>query len=173
MATYEAIKAGLAELRAEQEKMSQQIKAKAKEIFNGFYGSVFEEHPKLVAFSWTQYTPYFMDGDECIFSARTDDPSIQFGDEDEPKDFYFSDTERVADGTETVKSWNGRMETRTKYKSVPRIHTEEELEKNAAYKTVRDFLTNFSEDDLKAMFGDHQQITVTAQGVEAEGYDHD
>lgn len=32
--------------------------------------SFFEEHPVAEEVSWVQYTPYFNDGDECIFSVR-------------------------------------------------------------------------------------------------------
>lgn len=33
---------------------------------------LFEKYPYLERFSWTQYTPYFNDGDECTFGVNSD-----------------------------------------------------------------------------------------------------
>lgn len=33
---------------------------------------IFKKHPWAESVSWTQYTPYFNDGDECVFSANID-----------------------------------------------------------------------------------------------------
>lgn len=30
----------------------------------------FNEHPDIHALSWRQYTPYFNDGDPCVFGVR-------------------------------------------------------------------------------------------------------
>lgn len=39
----------------------------------------FDKYPELRSFGWTQYTPYFNDGDTCIFAAHTDDIAINGG----------------------------------------------------------------------------------------------
>ena len=39
-------------------------------IFEEFYKYIFEKYSKLESFGWTQYTPYFNDGDSCVFSAQ-------------------------------------------------------------------------------------------------------
>ena len=44
--------------------------------FNGEVKQLFEKFPRLNSFSWTQYTPYFNDGDTCVFRVHTDDPDI-------------------------------------------------------------------------------------------------
>lgn len=47
-------------------------------------------------------------------------------------------------------------------------------EEKARFKKVSSLLKTFEEDDLKSMFGDHQQITVKRDGsVEVEDYEHD
>jgi hypothetical protein len=50
----------IADLRA---KLNDKLKATLT------FGSaeLFEEFPELESFSWTQYTPYFNDGDTCEF----------------------------------------------------------------------------------------------------------
>lgn len=171
------MQAGLRELRGEQESLSKKIREKAKEMFNQFSGTVFTAHPKLVGFSWSQYTPHFNDGDECVFGANTGEPHIQFGDEEELDYFSFSTTERVLTGKQVPARFQpfGTSTPRMtdEYKSVPKVHTPEELEKNAAFEAVREFLGNFGNDDFKSMFGDHVEVTVTDKGVSVDGYDHD
>lgn len=41
-----------------------------KPQFGTIFNSVFEKYPELQAFKWTQYTPFFMDGDTCEFSVN-------------------------------------------------------------------------------------------------------
>jgi hypothetical protein len=42
---------------------------------------IFEKYPWIESFGWNQYTPYFMDGDPCVFSANTD--YININDQDD------------------------------------------------------------------------------------------
>ena len=51
-----------------------------KEFGSSKIGPMFAEafaktDPRIQAISWTQYTPYFNDGDSCTFSAHTSYPS--------------------------------------------------------------------------------------------------
>jgi hypothetical protein len=43
------------------------LSAKFKDGFPTFFKEIFTKYPKLKAFRFTAYTPYFNDGDECIF----------------------------------------------------------------------------------------------------------
>ena len=51
-----------------------------KEAFLEASNEVFNKYPNIESFSWTQYTPYFNDGDECTFSAQTEYPQLTFTD---------------------------------------------------------------------------------------------
>lgn len=167
------LKTKLADLKKKQEELRKQIQEQAQVVFNDASKALFAEFPKLKAFGWRQYTPYFNDGETCEFSAHTGDPLIQFGDDEELDDFCFRDTERVPDGTKQEKNWRGVMQTVTIYKTVPRVNSPELIEKNEAYKSVQEFLSIFNDDDMEQMFGDHVRVTVTAQGATKEDYDHD
>jgi hypothetical protein len=35
---------------------------------------IFDKHPALSSFGWTQYTPYFNDGEACYFGVQADEP---------------------------------------------------------------------------------------------------
>jgi hypothetical protein len=104
---------------------------------------VFERHPNVRSLTWTQYTPYFNDGDPCVFSVHdleVYDETIQEADDD-----Y---TEGVDVG------WG---EGRARYPDIAEISG---------------VLSN-AEDLLLEMFGDHCRITVQADGISVEEYDHD
>lgn len=155
-----------------------EIKETGKKLFAEAVETLFTEYPKLVAFSWTQYTPYFNDGDSCEFGANTDNPRIQYGDDEELDEYYFRNTEYIADGKEQVKDWSGRMVTRPKYKSIKVEHTEEDLAKKAAHNAISEFLNLFGSDDFRAMFGDHTQVIVSKTlgniiDITTESYDHE
>lgn len=162
-------------LRVQRKAIMAEIQEQSKALFEELVPEIFKEHPKLKSFSWTQYTPYFNDGDTCSFRAYTDDPRIQFGDEEEREEYYFANTERVPTGN-TVED---RYDWRTPKRQIPemvevkKVHTPEELEKNSAYTAVRDLLSTFEETDYEQMFGDHVEVIVTPDGVEVEEYSHD
>jgi hypothetical protein len=58
----------------------EQVNAIVKEAFLEASNEVFNKYPNIKSFSWTQYTPYFNDGDECTFSAQTEYPQLTFTD---------------------------------------------------------------------------------------------
>jgi hypothetical protein len=105
--------------------------AAAKTAFDEVSKSLFDEFPPLESFSWTQYAPYFNDGDECVFSANTDYPTVN-GVEVYPHSKDIAPHERA----------------------------------------VCDFLAAFADDDLKTLFGDHVEVTVTRDGATADEYNH-
>lgn len=45
---------------------------KAGETIKTCFMELFEKYPKLNSISWVQYTPYFNDGDKCIFGIWFD-----------------------------------------------------------------------------------------------------
>jgi len=69
------------------EAFKKQIEAKQEELknfaqdnFHHLSRELFETNPELISFTFRQYTPYFNDGDECVFSVNF------YGDEE---DFEF------------------------------------------------------------------------------------
>jgi len=63
----------LQEIKEFQEKWEQEkeiLAKKFKENFQKFFQEIFETHPKLKAFKFTAYTPYFCDGDPCEYEIH-------------------------------------------------------------------------------------------------------
>lgn len=67
--TYVVLKKQIEDLKKEYMKAG-------KKAFGEESKTLFASHPKLKEFSWTQYTPYFNDGEPCTFSAHTYDPYL-------------------------------------------------------------------------------------------------
>jgi hypothetical protein len=53
-------------MRELKEQMSQQFQVELKDIFK----ELFVAYPNVKAIGWTQYTPYFNDGEPCVFSVN-------------------------------------------------------------------------------------------------------
>lgn len=43
------------------------IQDHGEKVFKNFFNQMFAEHPYILALEWRQYTPYFNDGEPCIF----------------------------------------------------------------------------------------------------------
>ncbi len=76
---YLATKNAMKELR-------KTIKKQAKDFFSEASKGLFEKYPELTSFRWSQYTPYFNDGEPCVFSANVEYPYLNGSDEE-----FFSD----------------------------------------------------------------------------------
>lgn len=135
----------LAELRKTKLELLEEIKKSAKALFKEASATLFEEFPVIEEFRWTQYTPYFNDGDTCTFSSNHSYARVVFNDStEEDEDDY--DNEGYDESTPLHKK---------------------------AGKAVEKFLGNFDDDDMLSMFGDHVKVSVTKKGIEVEDYDHD
>lgn len=74
--------------------MKKNMEGKGREIISALLKPWFEANPTIEAISWTQYTPYFNDGDTCEFSAHIDYPDYRLVDsdpDDEMDDFPYDD----------------------------------------------------------------------------------
>jgi hypothetical protein len=101
----------------------------------------------IESFSWVQYTPYFNDGDACVFGVYTDYPEINGFDEYGLK---------YDDDGEEIEAEEDDLKTISDYRD-----------------TVATFLSQFEEDDYEYMFGDGVRVIVNKSGIEVEDYDHD
>lgn len=137
-----------------------QLVAKRKAVVDTYFSectaAVFEQHPVLESFGWRQYTPYFNDGDPCVFRACTADFVINGLDQYE------------ADAPDGSKNAKGEKCSLYEY-----MTTNPRAPMSLAYKAVEKFLSQLTDDDFEHLFGDHVEVTVTRKGVEVTDYDHD
>lgn len=143
--------------KAKLEEAREAAKQMMSEAFSEGSNALFEEHECLVEFSWTQYAPYFNDGDECVFHAHTDYPDIIFR----------RHVEEYSEEELSDLSYGGEFEYGN-YGRKDRTDAE-----NAAGDAVIKFLGEFDDDLLRDAFGEHIKVTVTRDGVQVDDYDHD
>jgi hypothetical protein len=154
----------LREKQEEIKKMKKEMIEASNKIFTELTKSIFEEHPKVKSFGWNQYTPYFNDGDTCTFSANTD--YIRINEE------YVDDSNWVNETIITnYGTWNRDKKVYEGRTEVPNLNYDVELSK--ASDDITEFLSNFDDEFFISQFGDHAEITVTAEGVSVDEYEHD
>jgi hypothetical protein len=137
--------------------LQKEIREKSASAFASGVAPLFASQPILQSFSWTQYTPYFNDGEQCEFSANTDYLHLEYVDGTSDDDFSLSSHEwKLKRGGD----YSGRAYTANEH--------------NLAGAAVAEFLQQFDQDTLKFMFGDHVRITVDRDGnVTTDEYDHE
>ncbi len=112
---------------------------------------LFEKNPGLESFAWTQYTPYFNDGDTCRFSAHIDKPDINGVD---------------GGDIDSGEEWSNVQRTM--------ITVREPSIEYMLQEPVANFLCQFNEREFKKMFGDHTKVTVHRDGtVDTDECSHD
>ena len=57
-------------LNKERQDLQTKYQTKMQEHLKGLTKVFFKDNPQVTAFVWTQYTPYFNDGEECTFSRN-------------------------------------------------------------------------------------------------------
>lgn len=119
----------------------------------------FKSQDKYVMIRWEQYTPYFNDGEACVFSVYephffTPEHMQEMEEED---DYYFE-----FEG-DYISTWRSREKMEKEYGG--------DEAKMMAYDVAKMLESN--SDLLKAVFGDHTRVTVKPDGVHSEHYDHD
>jgi len=116
--------------------------------------------PGVHAIRWTQYTPYFNDGDPCEFTIH--EIMVRFTpleDESDERGDY-------EDGF--IDSWS--MSYAWERDEISEL-TDETYE--ALKKALKDWDVLYSDEVCKQNFGDHARVTATIEGFSVDYYEHD
>lgn len=153
------------EIRAEYEKktaaLRQEMIALGEQFFASESKKIFDEFPELESFSWRQYTPYFNDGDECVFRVYADwgiEVVLSTGEVFDELSPYRDTIYVHVDG---------------RYQSRPNPNKERTLE-NKLHDAIVPFISSIDDETMKYMFGDHCKVTVNRNGtVDVDDYEHE
>lgn len=132
------------------------------------------DDPTMKAFGWSQYTPYFNDGDPCTFRVGTpwfltvDDPDVDDVEDTYSYEIDYSEHPSLGKTEDTYEGvWPDR-------KVVSSIYTGPDEER---YKRVRALSAAINggafEDVLLEAFGDHAEVVVRPSGIRVDFYSHD
>lgn len=128
----------------EYENQKKRLISDMKEKFIEISKKLFEEYPKLNSFSWTQYAPYFNDGDICEFSVNTWYDCIKINDEYE---YEYEDEDEDKDEQKNI-------ENNLTHSEVIEIS-----------KIIQKFLESFSQDMFESVFGNDSEVTIKRDGT--------
>lgn len=144
-AEYDALTKQMDDARA---KIADMGKAAVGALFKKF----FADNPKATAIGWTQYTPYFNDGEPCEFGLH---------------EFYYTTKEGV--NFEEVSSFYDDEEEHGFKNTYTDAAKGEKTIKEAVSTLVRAADSGLFE----TAFGDHAQIIATPAGFHVTEYSHD
>lgn len=161
-------------MQAEMQKVQLQFRTALTEKFNELVRGFFPVAPNIKAVGWTQYTPYFNDGEECVFGVgdvwicSTDDADelseVSYG-------CYDGDGEVTAmEASAYLSTHAWHAEERAAFNEG--LTPEQVQQQRTAVKTFAQ-IVDCNSDLMKAMFGDHVKVVITKDGVEVEEFDHD
>jgi len=149
-------------LVSEFETLKKEFQAKAQVTFKDAFKEFWEKHPNIKAVVWCQYTPYFNDGDPCVFGVHDMWPLTENGEK------YWKEEGGSAYAGEdfTPLGWKGK-ELQEAY--VGEITLEEAQSARKALETIQ----KLPSEVFELIFGDHVMITATHKGFEVEEHEHD
>ena len=130
------------------------------------------QHPDFAAVRWTQYTPYFDDGDPCVFSVREYSIGFLLNSDEEGTDGFDSYTHRI-DRHPSLGSVSHVWDEDTR-KYVEQPYEGPDEQRYLTFKALSDALSaGHFENVLLAAFGDHAEVTITPDRIDVDHYHHD
>ena len=138
--------------------MQEQGKDALKDAFQEF----FQAHPEARAIVWTQYTPYFNDGDACTFSVGDLCLKLQTASEEQNQDEEEEDYEDEDDYE--CASYDLKYGSKTLTKAEAKLLKDFESLKKA---------TGQLDEVFELVFGDHVKVVATRDGFDVTEYDHE
>jgi hypothetical protein len=144
------------------------------------FKSLCEKVPSIKKLGWSQFTPYFNDGDPCEFSANG--YTIAFSNDVSDYDLAYDSSCLNKDGTiQLLESMPSEEDLSKEY---PDWKSREELfsailkqltiEQRSAIREFFEIMSSLSDDLLKFTFEDHSLVIYSSDGShEVEEYEHE
>lgn len=134
-------------------KITQEFRAQMQNLISNVFVEFFKVEPHVQAISWCQYTPYFNDGEECIFGVQ---------------DVYF-----ILEGlnVENVPDSPYEFEDDEQYVVAEKYGSDEE-----AYTENMKLLENLiiaNSDIMKYAYGDHVMVVITPTETITNEFEHE
>lgn len=140
-------------LAAEHKKFKDEFTEKAKDAMRKAFSAFFATNSTITTIAWTQYTPYFNDGDTCVFGVNEmtfrleSDALLEEDNDEEGHGSFFWDAEG---------------------KRVDPIQKE-----RAAFTEFSTSVSRLPDEIFLDAFGDHVKVIATKDGFDVQEYEHD
>lgn len=145
-----------------------------KEI-NVVFENFFKENPEVKAIRWTQYTPYFNDGDECVFGVN--EPSFFVGEFDSKKEYDYDEIEELEQVVFKPGDWiyqSAKEKTDDPwYSNLIKQYENQRKGLAEASESLKNLLER-NDEVMEQVFGNHVEVTVVpGKDPIVEEYEHD
>ena len=167
-------------LEAEFNKLQAQFKTEAESILKETFKYVFDKNPSITAIVWSQYTPYFNDGDSCEFNVN----DVQFTNVKNLDNISNGSWPELDMDTDDEEYKDTFMIYGVKYYQDSNNHQGrwDSDERDAVLKANLDFdscdelskmmCSSLMEDVALSLFGDHVMVVATREGFDIRDIDH-
>lgn len=149
-------------VKQQMEQKQKELQQEVRRVFHEEIASIFATYPELTDISWTQYTPYFNDGAECVFHCSGSFYINRFG----------PDPENPHPNANDYKHYEDREHYFSPYSKTNAPATDAPWEARAAY-DMHQIIQALGEPLMKDIFGDHAQIIIGRDKIVVEHYEHD
>lgn len=138
--------------REERAKLQRYFTENGMRLFSGLFSDILKKYPNVTSLTWAQYTPYFNDGESCIFGVHNDDIRLN---NDDDYNMYVSSYGMDDD--------------------VAEHYSFENLSQGQTFcKEIFEVFSQFTDEEMLDLFGDHVEVTVYSDGkIEIDDYHHD
>lgn len=158
----------------EQRALKTKFQTEAQAIFKEIMKEFFDKNPGITALKWSQYTPYFNDGDACVFRVN---------------EVYH--TNASVDELENVTVWGEYegedesvwvtgniayvLNSGSKYykEEAAKILAAGGVDENSCKLIDKMIQSSEMEDIMREMFGDHVAVTATREGFDVNEHAHE
>jgi len=160
-------------LLSDQAELRKQFQERAQALFKNITKEFFEKNPGITGVVWTQYTPYFNDGDTCEFSVN--DCTFTNAPVDELEDVRWGEYDGETEGVWATENVPHVLESDSKYYTEMRklIIASGGVDAQSCKLFSSAICSSEMEDVMLAMFGDHSKVIATRSGFSVDEYDHD
>jgi len=159
----------IAEMKQRYDQMKAELKSEGQRLLHKNFSEFLRKYPEVECIKWAQYTPYFNDGEACVF--RRHDFLASLTDSDN-KDNYECDISVLAQSdiqdpsnVEKAKRWD--------FWPSLRELTSRERQLIEDYRALKTEVGCLPDEVYLDIFGDHVQVTATSTGFTVEEYEHD
>jgi hypothetical protein len=151
------------------------ISEKGKDLHQKEFDVFFEEYPEVEKIVWTQYTPYFNDGDPCVFRVGELAFTLE---NDKNESEYIGEGSILRLGSYVESAALRGQSWALDYQKVYETNCElvggkERLAEISEKESEISRMIDSLEEWLEVIYGDHVQVTVTKNGTNIEEYEHD
>jgi hypothetical protein len=136
------------------------LRIKVEATLMSAFNELFERYPHFHSLVWTQYTPYFNDGDECVFMLHGGNFHVDENWAPNAAKKYHTSGRDVALSTWSVGHYSKDEVTSEWFEFVNEL--------NEIWKFIES-----NEEYLEMIWGDHVEVTVDRNGFSTEEYEHD